>query len=497
MAVAKVLAIAFAVLFLTVILQKSSATHMGVLKADLDKACDLAIELKDTSAHVQFMLNKQSSDAGHLRDLAEDLEALAQNATAATRTWIVKLAVLTRNQERMTRHVIATRTLAGIKVVAKSATYAGRIDETAKLLLQPKTGSTSMCVSNAAAFGSSNPATANTIKCFSKANAEYDEPDEQPTKKALAVKAKFEAIKEGNAGVTSRGTHCIILHSGAGSGFGTTDAQISLMAGLIKQSTAAGTEPTWKGGHSNLATVGKPFADIETKLSIFNSQITSHEALNTAILKITQDKDGEAEALEIPIGSLGNGQPETALTIPAAEVTSIKKLLFQYREKHEATPLETQRLNFFTKQLEINRTACEIGSKASAAKCQIKQNHTSKINCADFSQEKCEGDCKWDKKDGKCKLTEKAQQQAEKANQETGGTGGKNKDGKKCSDFKTQTECEAADGPKPAGKNKFCGWTGEDASGGDKGFKCRDSSFLLNKKFALSMVSAASVALLF
>nr|APD73268.1 variant surface glycoprotein 1125.514 [Trypanosoma brucei] len=426
MAVANVLAIASAVLFLTTILEKTSATHMGVLKTDLDKACELATELKATSAHVQFMLNKQTNEEEQLRDLADDLAAITQNAAPESRTWIVKLAVFARNQERQTRHVIAHQTLEAIKVVAKSATYAGRIDETAKLLLQPKTGSTSMCVSNAAAFGGINPATANTIKCFSKANAEYDEPDEQPTKKALAGKAKFEAIKQGNAGVTSRGTHCIILHSGAGSGFRTTEGEIAMMAWLIKQSTAVETPQTWQGGSSNLGTVGKPFTDIETKLSTFNSQIASHEALNTAILKISQDKDAQAEPLEIPIGSLGNGQPETAITIPAAELTSIKKTPVQYREKHEATPLETQRLNFFTKQLEINRTACEIGSKASAAKCPIQQSDNSKINCADFSQEKCEGDCEWDKKDGKCKLTDKAQQQAEKANQETGGTDGKN-----------------------------------------------------------------------
>nr|AGH60561.1 variant surface glycoprotein 1641 [Trypanosoma brucei] len=339
MAVANVLAIASAVLFLTTILEKTSATHMGVLKTDLDKACELATELKATSAHVQFMLNKQNNDAGDLRDLVEDLEALAQNATAATRTWIAKLALLSRHQERQTRHVIATQTLAGLKVVAKAATYAGRIDETAKLLLEPKSGSNSMCVGNNAELEGIDPASANAIKCFSKANAEYDEPDVQPTKKALAGKAKFEAIKQGNAGVTSRGTHCIILHSGAGSGFRTTEGEIAMMAWLIKQSTAVETPPTWQGGSSNLGTVGKPFTDIETKLSTFNSQIASHEALNTAILKITQDKNAEAEPLEIPIGGLGNGQPETPLTIPEATVTSIKKLLFQYRGKHEETPL--------------------------------------------------------------------------------------------------------------------------------------------------------------
>nr|AGH60900.1 variant surface glycoprotein 320 [Trypanosoma brucei] len=99
----------------------------------------------------------------------------------------------------------------------------------------------------------------------------------------------------------------------------------------------------------------------------------------------------------------------------------------------------------------------------------------------------------------KCTLTKEAAAEAakESANKETEGKDGKNKDGKTCADFKTEAECNAAEGPKPTGKSKFCGWIGEDPSGGDKGFKCRSSSFLLNKQFALSVVSAAFAALLF
>nr|APD74834.1 variant surface glycoprotein 1125.4310 [Trypanosoma brucei] len=57
-----------------------------------------------------------------------------------------------------------------------------------------------------------------------------------------------------------------------------------------------------------------------------------------------------------------------------------------------------------------------------------------------------------------------------------------------CSSFQNQTECEAVKGTIPPGKKSVCGWIEE---------KCQDSSFLVNKQFALSMVSAACVALLF
>nr|APD72981.1 variant surface glycoprotein 1125.119 [Trypanosoma brucei] len=65
----------------------------------------------------------------------------------------------------------------------------------------------------------------------------------------------------------------------------------------------------------------------------------------------------------------------------------------------------------------------------------------------------------------------------------------------KCSDHKDQATCEKANDGQPT---NVCGWKGENSDGSDKGtYKCRDSSFLLNKQFALSVVSAAFVSLLF
>ncbi|RHW68972.1 Trypanosome variant surface glycoprotein C-terminal domain containing protein [Trypanosoma brucei equiperdum] len=54
-----------------------------------------------------------------------------------------------------------------------------------------------------------------------------------------------------------------------------------------------------------------------------------------------------------------------------------------------------------------------------------------------------------------------------------------------CSSFQNQTECEAVKGPAPPGKKSVCGWI--------EG-KCQDSSILVSKQFALSMVSAAFIS---
>nr|APD73012.1 variant surface glycoprotein 1125.161 [Trypanosoma brucei] len=78
----------------------------------------------------------------------------------------------------------------------------------------------------------------------------------------------------------------------------------------------------------------------------------------------------------------------------------------------------------------------------------------------------------------KCTLNKEAKQAAEnEANQEGGAKPGVN-----CSSHTTKETCEAVTGTPPTGKAKVCGWI--------EG-KCRDSSFLVYKKFALSVVSAA------
>ncbi|SCU70557.1 Trypanosome variant surface glycoprotein (A-type)/Trypanosome variant surface glycoprotein C-terminal domain containing protein, putative [Trypanosoma equiperdum] len=95
--------------------------------------------------------------------------------------------------------------------------------------------------------------------------------------------------------------------------------------------------------------------------------------------------------------------------------------------------------------------------------------------------------CHYDStKDGKkCTLKKEA-----KENQETRGKDGKTD----CSKLLTQQACEDAN---KNGK-KHCGWrSGKDNEDEMDKVRCRYSSFLLNKKFSLSVVSTAFIALLF
>nr|APD72626.1 variant surface glycoprotein 1125.122 [Trypanosoma brucei] len=94
----------------------------------------------------------------------------------------------------------------------------------------------------------------------------------------------------------------------------------------------------------------------------------------------------------------------------------------------------------------------------------------------------------------RCTLQPEVKAQLEKANQETGGADGKID----CKKHDNKKDCEAENEGLAANAPRKCGWIDYvDGTGKLPKPECRSSSFLVNKKFALSVVSAAFVALLF
>nr|AGQ50146.1 variant surface glycoprotein [Trypanosoma brucei] len=153
-------------------------------------------------------------------------------------------------------------------------------------------------------------------------------------------------------------------------------------------------------------------------------------------------------------------------------------------------------------ELETNHTinkAIQRNSPAAAdaCNCSSAQQKPEEKLCSEAkdNEDKCKAlkpqGCIFNTENRKCELKAEVKENPEKGSQETGGNDGKTD----CSKLTTQTECEKAN---EGQTTKVCGWKGENTDGSDKGtYKCRDSSFLLSKHFALSVVSAAFVALLF
>nr|AEL79540.1 b-VSG [Trypanosoma brucei brucei TREU927]AEL79559.1 b-VSG [Trypanosoma brucei brucei TREU927] len=127
----------------------------------------------------------------------------------------------------------------------------------------------------------------------------------------------------------------------------------------------------------------------------------------------------------------------------------------------------------------------------SAQTADIKKQECEKIEKAELCKEK-QPKCKWegpDEKDGKhCKMNTTAVEQQATQAAATGDATAAATSGVNCSKHTKKEDCEAENKNVKTGEKAKCGWIEE---------KCKDSSFLLTKKFALSVVSAAFAALLF
>nr|AGH60942.1 variant surface glycoprotein 366 [Trypanosoma brucei] len=167
----------------------------------------------------------------------------------------------------------------------------------------------------------------------------------------------------------------------------------------------------------------------------------------------------------------------------AQEITSIfkvdiKKVKFIVLEaKHKVEGQTTNTLS-----------AAHTGGQSNVAGKPCEEQ-TSNTTCT------ADNNCKWeqnasDKSKGTCKPKPGTETTAT-------GTGAKEGEKDKCSAAQTPEACAKITGTIPPDKKAFCGWIDFIEGTGPVTPGCRSSSFLTNNQFALSMVSAAFVALIF
>nr|AGH60934.1 variant surface glycoprotein 358 [Trypanosoma brucei]APD72999.1 variant surface glycoprotein 1125.142 [Trypanosoma brucei] len=174
-------------------------------------------------------------------------------------------------------------------------------------------------------------------------------------------------------------------------------------------------------------------------------------------------------------------------------VTALENM---HKQEEKANNLDAQLANLLN-QANLIYTAAANGDLMTeiAIKAQVvpEGNPRQNVNCAQHNNNKtCVSPCKWESKGdkGTCKLDE--------SKVKTPANAGTGEQTSKCTGLDTKERCEGVQGTPAPGKKSVCGWiTYEDGKGTlDKPY-CRDSSFLVNKQFALSVVSAAFAALLF
>nr|AGQ49987.1 variant surface glycoprotein [Trypanosoma brucei] len=203
------------------------------------------------------------------------------------------------------------------------------------------------------------------------------------------------------------------------------------------------------------------------------------QAINLNEIKTSSFKEGGEHASYTLVAMKGQGLlPATATEIDKAKAEEFVNALFGKKDSAVyddfIKQLENKRLSINSKDKEEIETAEKI----------VKENKIG-IAIAFFAGQASKAEAT--KSSGEQAAVDPSKKSDSEDKTE------EKKDGDKtakpvCSSIQNQTACEAVTGTPPTGKAKVCGWI--------EG-KCQDSSFLTNKQFALSVVSAAFVALLF
>nr|APD74239.1 variant surface glycoprotein 1125.2810 [Trypanosoma brucei] len=299
---------------------------------------------------------------------------------------------------------------AAIQLVGAAATLAGRIDDLVRLMLIQGQSSTSMCVSSGITFTAVTYTSETLPGCTATSENTETLPDEKLKEQTIDIKGKFEEAASATTGITASGTSCLIMHHGASSGLGQADTGAMLLGGLLQQSSAVGTAATWKGGSTNLQTIGAAYSTVDTEQRQFMAAIRQHDDINKKLLKLIGTEENSAEEIVIEAGAIYDNHPKEKKTISKPKAEAIRKIIENYRKALQGDKLDKERDDSFLKQLYINITACEMGAKPNSKEnCEVTKPQT--VKCDGTEQGDCEKatGCKGNKTEGKCKLTEAAQ----------------------------------------------------------------------------------------
>nr|AGH61222.1 variant surface glycoprotein 668 [Trypanosoma brucei] len=406
--------------------EKSNANKMGVQLSQLKKACALAGELKNVAPNAAFQLQTQAQLGEDLKALTEDLALLAQKEENAENSDLKILAELARKQAATTAATVKDQIPKAIHAAATAATLADRIDDLARLMLVTSNTGNSQCVAGSAAFANVVIATTTLDGCTTGANNDCTLPSPEASEHTINIEAKFKEVDAAGTGISASGSACKITARHAAGGFGQASANAKLLGGLLEQSADADNEAQWKGGEANWAGSASTYKHVRETQTAFIQAIQEHSELNAKLLKLGAENEGAAEQIDIDRHAINSTFPDKPQKIQKAAAETIRKIITAYRKRVTPGKLSAKRAAFFRQQLETNITACELGAKANDKEnCEVTKPQTTK--CDDKKQTECgkTNGCKWNEAEGKCKLTETAQKEAEKAKQEKEGTDGK------------------------------------------------------------------------
>nr|AGH60242.1 variant surface glycoprotein 1309 [Trypanosoma brucei] len=378
-------------------IQSAEPTKVGILTANLKKACSLAQSLRQAGQKANHDTAARLSDVETLSDLAEDLAAIVRRSPLSTNSKSKLVAELARQSAQEALNIVNSNLNKIFDLTATAANIAGNIQEAAQLLFNTGSGVTSECVSDAAAFSGVTVSTTAIPGCL-KIGGDFEDADWQPNLRPADIQAAVTALPDGETGITSGGTACKLMHYNAGRST-TGTAGTTMMAGLIKLGAAAANEPTFNDGRTQqLVTANSRIGKVHAEATSLAATIGKNTATAGKLLQLGAEEEPADLTIEIAQGSLGDNYPANAITITKEETKAIHKMIKKHREGKETDQLKKARDIFFRNDLEVNKTACNLGAKLSAKQdCEVTKTEPQKCEGKDQGECDTKEGCEWNK----------------------------------------------------------------------------------------------------
>nr|APD73007.1 variant surface glycoprotein 1125.156 [Trypanosoma brucei] len=504
----------------------TNASGPALKEEALEAICAVSERLRPITPKATQRLTTMTNRQDVYTNAALKLQVLASRTDDRNRTALfaamASLAAKKAQQQTQTlTEAIPKLTLA----VAQSELVRGQIHELVSFLHAAQTTGNTAGFCLAGHRGAHPQAAAKVNGCIVKSIE--NTPDPSPINDDFVDSSGFKGLTGFNdAKATSAGaTSCIVFkdHTNAAATEvfqSTKNEAINLLGGLLKFSvTSSGNSPALtvenpsKIATANEAAPGKALSNAYNAIIKAKQHLRSLDLLTPeqAIVELTMSNELEAH-LSAQLKRTATAKDESSSDKTAKEiintiaqpVTDDGKTVWKLLDK-EMVEGEEDKAKGKTKlsTLEDTEKLMEVLSYCTASRAVELKELEQRLKTAQATtkvvtktlEEVCKEikekvpcnenpNCKYNddkKEEPKCELSDKGKQ-AVKTNQETGV-----KDGKpECSKLLTQQTCEDAN---KDGK-KHCGWrSGKDNENKKSKVKCRDSSFLVNKKISL-MVSA-------
>nr|APD72652.1 variant surface glycoprotein 1125.310 [Trypanosoma brucei] len=252
--------------------------------------------------------------------------------------------------------------------------------------------------------------------------------------------------------------------------------------------------PHWSDGHLQIAATDpsngvwkkitgtdvtrSAIKEAQASLTALSSRGTLDDAKTAVLLQIHRNKGKHSAPLKTSTKEAQPGDSTDPIELTADELNNLQEALKELRKSEAGiNPIRKRRANHTTKEAakylypsSETQSLCKPPNPAQPLSGKTCVEHKANATCT------ADNSCKWDSKEKSEGDFCKPKDGEGKKSQGTEGATGAAKPGVNCSSNTTKETCEAVTGTPPTSKAKVGGWIEE---------KCKDSSFLLNKKLAL------------